>query len=123
MTLNQFKTAAAIYIDREFTTKIDGISKWLVGLAAGAYLAKLDVIVNNNRAMLEGLGVLLPDGNIDIDTAYRLIKEQATKQGKVTQEIPMLGKFTFSAEDVDTFYRICREVMQVENYQENIPSD
>lgn len=111
MTLNQFKIAAATYIDREFTTKIDGISKWLVGLAAGAYLAKLDVIVNNNRAMLEGLGVLLPDGNIDIDTAYRLIKEQATKQGKVTQEIPMLGKFTFSAEDVDTFYRICREVM------------
>ena len=109
MTLNQFKTAAGTYIDREFTSKINGIGKWVIGIGAGAYLAQLDTVVNNNREMLERLGVLLPDGQIDIDKAYRMLKEEATKQGKVTQPIPMIGNVTFSVEDVETFYRICRE--------------
>ena len=109
MTLNQLKTAAGTYIDREFTSKINGISKWVIGIGAGAYLAQLDGVVNNNKEMLEKLGVLLPDGTIDIDTAYRLIKDQAIKQGKVTQNIPMIGDVIFSVDDVETFYRICKE--------------
>ena len=69
----------------------------------------LDGVVNNNKEMLEKLGVLLPDGTIDIDTAYRLIKDQAIKQGKVTQNIPMIGDVIFSVDDVEIFYRICKE--------------
>lgn len=109
MTLNQLKTAASTYIDREFIPKINGINKWVIGIGAGAYLAQLDGVVNNNKDMLEKLGVLLPDGTIDIETAYRLIKDQAIKQGKVTQNIPMIGDVIFSVDDVETFYRICKE--------------
>ena len=109
MTVNQLKTAASTYIDREFTSKINGINKWVIGIGAGAYLAQLDKLIDSNKAMLESIGLLLPDGTIDIDMAYRLLKEQATKQGKVTQSIPMIGDVTFSVDDVETFYRICRE--------------
>ena len=111
MTLNQLKRAASIYVDREFTTKLDGLQKWIIGVGAGAYLAQIDGWFNSHLDMLCTLGMCHTDGTIDIDKAYTLIKEEAVKQGKVTQQIPLVGAVTFSPEDVDTFYRICREVM------------
>jgi rRNA maturation protein Nop10 len=111
MTLNQLKKAASIYIDREFTSKMDGLGKWVLGVGAGAYLSQLDGLFNNYKDMLCKMGMCQPDGNIDIEKAYTLIKEEAVKQGKVTQNIPVVGPVTFSPEDVDTFYRICKEVM------------
>ena len=111
MTLNQLKRAATTYIDREFVAKMDGLGKWVIGIGAGAYLSQIDEVFNKNLDMLCKIGVCHTDGNIDIEKAYTLIKEEAVKQGKVTQNIPMIGAVTFYPEDVDTFYRICREVM------------
>lgn len=111
MTLNQVKRAASIYVDREITTKLDGLQKWIIGVGSGAYLAQIDGWFNTHLDMLCAMGMCHTDGTIDIEKAYNLIKEEAVKQGKVTQTIPLVGAVTFSAEDVDTFYRICREVM------------
>lgn len=111
MTLNQLKRAASIYIDREITAKMDGLGKWVLGIGAGAYLAQLDGLFSSHLDMLCKMGMCHADGTIDIEKAYSLIKEEAVKQGKVTQNIPLVGAVTFSPEDVDTFYRICKEVM------------
>ena len=111
MTLNQLKRAASIYVDREFTAKLEGLQKWIIGVGVGAYLAQIDGWFNSHLDMLCALGMCQHDGSIDIEKAYSLLKEEAVKQGKVTQQIPLVGAVTFHPEDVDTFYRICREVM------------
>ena len=111
MTLNQLKKAASIYVDREFISKMDGLGKWVLGVGAGAYLSQIDKLFDSYKDMLCAMGMCHTDGNIDIEKAYTLLKEEAVKQGKVTQNIPVVGPVTFSPEDVDTFYRICREVM------------
>ena len=111
MTLNQLKKAASIYIDREFVAKMDGLAKWVIGVGAGAYLAQIDGWFNSHMEMLCTMGLCRADGTIDIEKAYSVLKEEAVKHGKVTQRIPLVGDVTFHPEDVDTFYRICREVM------------
>ena len=110
MTINQFKAAAAEYVDTEIAGKIPGIGKWVIGMGAGAYISKLDAAFEENLDMLVQMGYAQPDGQIDIDQLYQDLKEQATKHGKIVQKIPVLGEVTFSAEDVDRLYQICGSV-------------
>lgn len=111
MTVSQIKGAAAEYIDTEFAAKIPGIGKWVVGMGAAAYISQMDALVEKNLGMLVQLGYAQEDGQIDVDKLYQDMHTQATKYGKIVQNIPLLGEVTFSVDDIEKFYKICREEM------------
>ncbi len=110
MTLQKLKKAACAYIDEEFTSKMQGAEKWLIGIGANAYLGKLDELLTNNIDTLVCMGFCTQDGNIEIDVVYSAFHEQATKHGAITQKIPMIGDVKFDVADIEKLYKLCKEV-------------
>ena len=104
-SVEQVQRGLANYIDSEFTAKLSGWQKWVVGAAGAVYSKKLrDVIeVYRHNKAVELLGILPEDGGIDVDTAYQALLEQAQKSS-VTFEIPLIGNVTLNERDVRSLY-------------------
>ena len=49
------------------------------------------------------MGVISPDNEIDVETAYRLLKSQA-KNGNASVTVPGIGVLTVTEADVDKLY-------------------
>ena len=45
------------------------------------------------------------EGNVDLEPIMRDLKREIDRKGKLSVEIPMFGKMSFTAADVDEIYR------------------
>lgn len=107
VTVDQVKQGIARYIDAEFTSRLQGVKKWLVPIAAAAVVnAKIDSLASAGRPMLIAAGYMSEDGMIDIDRVYSDVVEVARKQGAVTENLPILGDVTFSESDINSLRRM-----------------
>jgi hypothetical protein len=50
------------------------------------------------------LGIIDKDGNVDIETIYAELQNQASKTPAIIP-IPMIGEIRLTSEDVDSLYR------------------
>ena len=104
VTADQMAEGLARYIDGELVPKAPGLRKWMLGMAGG-YAGKMVLDkVNQNRALLESIGIMTPDGTIDMDRLYTQMRAVADNSGPVTEHIPMMGDITFSSDDIDKLY-------------------
>ena len=62
-----------------------------------------------NNPIVKALALVDDNGDIDIDTLMKELKEQITAKGNVEIRLPMFGKFTFTANDVDKLYKMISE--------------
>ena len=107
VTVDQIKQGIARYIDAEFTSRLQGMKKWLVPIAAAAVVnAKIDSFASTGRPMLIAAGYMSEDGMVDIDRLYSDIIDVARKQGAVTENFPILGDVTFSEQDINSLRRM-----------------
>ena len=107
VTVDQVKQGIVRYIDAEFTSKLQGMKKWLVPIAAAAVVnAKIDALASTGRPMLVAAGYMAEDGMIDIDRIYSDLIDVARKQGAVTENLPVLGDVTFSESDINSLRRM-----------------
>ena len=106
VSLEQMKRGAADYIDQEFTAKLTGPQRWIIGALGGMYVNKLGDIVTSlkDNPAVAVLGVFPDGGGIDIDTVYAALRKQAEKT-PVTFDAPILGSVRLTVEDVDKLYR------------------
>lgn len=101
VTLDQMQEGLAAYVESELVAKVPGLRKWAVAFMASPVLLQLRTMAENNRAMLVSSGYMTEDGMVDIDRVCRELKAVASKEGEVTEHIPMLGTFRFSETDID----------------------
>jgi hypothetical protein len=80
-------------------------------IASGAialYLNKnadiVDTVLNN--PMISSLGISTPDNMVDLEALRDVYKAEIAKAGFMRIHFPILGDVDFTAEDVDTLYRI-----------------
>jgi hypothetical protein len=107
VTVDQVKQGIARYIDAEFTSRLQGMKKWLVPIAAAAVVnAKIDALASTGRPMLIASGYMSEDGMVDIDRLYSDLVSVARRQGSVTENFPILGDVTFSESDIDSIRRM-----------------
>ena len=105
VTQEQFINGIIRYTDAEIVSKISGLSKWMVSIGIGAYVAKIPDMIAKNRDMLISAEYIHQDGMICIDKLYGDLMNTVRKTGNVTQYIPLAGDMTFSENDVSTLYR------------------
>lgn len=76
--------------------------------AASLYLKQNQSLVDTvtSNPLFSSLGVIDKDGMIDIDVVRDTLKEEITKSGFVRASLPFIGDIDFTADDVDTLYRI-----------------
>lgn len=92
------------YADHEIIDKLPTSGKWVVGTAIGMMSNKAEVFVENIKAntIVQMLGIVDEDGMIDADTLISAMRSSADKYGKISVDVPLIGRLSFSSSDVDS---------------------
>lgn len=106
VTIDQFKTGMAKYIDSEIVSKIDGFGKWLIPLASASIISsKVEPMIKENKPMLVSLGYMYEDNLIDIDKIHQDFRKIAHEKGPIKELFPLIGAISFSEADIDALRR------------------
>jgi hypothetical protein len=62
-----------------------------------------------NNSLLRTFAIIDSHGCVDVDGLIKDLKTQIAEKGKLVIALPMLGTFTFTADDVDELHRYIRE--------------
>ena len=106
----------------EFNRVIDGLARYMNNnLFANMndwqeIVARVAVgrIIGNPESLKQSLmangivrtfAVMDSEGNVDLEPIMRDLKREIDRKGKLTVEIPMFGKMSFVASDIDDIYR------------------
>ena len=100
---NQVINGLIKYADSEVMTKLPVSGKWIMGTAINLASDKINNVVETlaNNSAAKMLGIVDENGNIDADALIEAMRASAEKYGKMTIEVPIIGKLTFSSADVD----------------------
>ena len=92
------------YADHEIIDKLPTTGKWVVGTAIGMMSNKAEMFVDNlkSNAIVQMLGIVDEDGMIDADALISSMKSSADKYGKISVDVPLIGRLSFSSSDVDS---------------------
>ena len=103
--LEKIQAGASAFLDAEIMPKLPGLQRWLFGGTAALFLERFPDMVRNLPAnnMFRAMGVVSADNEIDVETAYRLLKTQA-KTGNAPVNVPGIGVLTITEADVDKLY-------------------
>ena len=107
VNMNQIKSGLGDYIDVVMLPRMDSKRKFVTGMAYILIASKMDQVIRAISALpaIKMLGIIDPDGNVDIDSLYKAAKAQIERQGELEISIKMLGDFKFHAADIDELYR------------------
>lgn len=91
------------YADAEIMPKLQTSGKWIAGTVMALAYNKVDSVVDSlsHNAMIKTLGIVSEDGDMDIDAVMTALRQSADKYGKLSVEVPLLGRMTFSSSDID----------------------
>lgn len=105
VSLDQIKRGAARYLDEEFTTKLNGWQRWVIGAGGAMALENLDAVLLavKDQPVVKALGVMDEAGNVDLERVYTYVLAEARK-GPVTFPAPLLGPVTLNERDVEKLY-------------------
>lgn len=113
VTIDKIEQGVAAYLDGELMPKLpsSGIEKVLAGTALSLAIRRsgkmLDGLKSNK--MIQMLGVMDTEGNVDIDVLAQELKKNMPTEG-VKVDVPVIGVLTFHKEDVDRLYEYITEL-------------
>lgn len=103
----QVEQGLARYIDREIISKLptSSIQRVATGAAVAIAMKRSDNLVERlkGNALIATLGIMNEAGDIDLDALHEALRSQVTDDG-VVMEVPILGRLTFYAGDIDNLY-------------------
>lgn len=101
-TTEQIKTGIGSYIQTRLMPKLDGKRQFLLGTVYGLCMNKMDALIAQaaQNPMARTLGIVLENGEIDVDALHSAACAQMQEQGKLTIEIPFMGTFAFDENDL-----------------------
>lgn len=112
MTYEAVMQGIVNYMNKEILSTMTDWQAMLARIAISRVLQSKDGIkaLLTQNTFLQTFGVISADGTVDVDGLARDLKEQLTSMGKLEIELPIFGKFGFTAEDVDVLQRYIKEV-------------
>lgn len=81
----------------------DFLARVLVGRFAGNVTATKNMLMNNG--FIKTFGLINADGTVDIEALAKDVKRELAKKDKISFDIPIFGKITFRAADVDVLFK------------------
>jgi hypothetical protein len=87
------------------------IKRILMAGAVSLYLKKNERIVDTlvSNPLVSGLGVVTPDGMVDLESLRDSLKKEINKVGFMRLSLPMVGDIDFTTEDIDMLYKFISE--------------
>lgn len=110
--VDTIKIAIADYLDNELMPKMEvgSVQKVLAGTAISIALKRSESFCKQlaSNSTLNALGIIDAEGNVDVDLLREELKQQIPTTG-MSISIPIIGKMTFHASDVDTLYNYIKK--------------
>lgn len=107
VTIDKIEQGVAAYLDAELMPKLPstGIEKVLTGTAVSLIIRRSGKILDSykNNKMVQMLGIMDAEGNVDIDVLAEELKKNLPADG-VKVEVPVIGAMTFKKEDIDKLH-------------------
>lgn len=106
VSFEQILDGLARYMNKYFYSNLNDWQEIVARLAVGR-------IINNENLkqslqanpFVRTFAVMDSEGNVDLEPIMRDLKKEIERKGKITFEIPMFGKISFVASDIDEIYR------------------
>lgn len=97
----------ASYIDEHIYAGMNDLQEFAARVIVGRVLnngaAVKESLINNG--FIRTFAIIDNDGMIDVCSLAKDIQREISKKEKITFNIPMFGKMTFNASDVDVIYK------------------
>lgn len=107
VSVDKIEKGVANYLDAELMPQLEknSLEKVMVGTVASLLIRKTGTIIEGykDNKLVQMLGIMDEEGNVDVDTLVTELKKNITKEG-VKVDIPVLGTLTFHKDDIDKLY-------------------
>ncbi len=102
VTSNQLKAGTGDFLQTQLMPRLDGKRQFLLGTLYALSVNKMDALISQlaQNDIARALGVVAPNGEIDIDALYNAAYVQMQTQGKLKLDVPLLGNFAFDENDL-----------------------
>lgn len=96
----------AQYINSELYSGMNDVQEFAARVLIGRVINNQEQIKHNlvNNGFIRTFGVIDGEGMVDIEGISNDIKREISRKDKITFNVPMFGKLTFRASDVDVMY-------------------
>ena len=97
----QIKNGVMTYAQQHMMPAMDSKGQFLLGMGLGAAMRKADSLFSGiaGNSLLEAAGYV-KDGQVDLDTLYSDAVSQMKRQGQLVWDVPLLGRLTFTEQDL-----------------------
>lgn len=111
VSAEQLVNGLILYADEEVIRNLPTQGKWLVGASIGIMTTKVNNLVHllNDNKFFQMTEIIDENGMFDVDLIMDSLRESASKYGKVSFQIPVVGKLIFSAADIDLIKKYVEE--------------
>lgn len=111
MDFNKVINGINKYLNNEIFTKMNDWQEMLARIAVSRMIGNTETLKTSlmENPFLKTFAIIDSNGNVDVDGLMRDIKQQISQKGKLTLSFPLVGSFTFTADDVDVLHRTILE--------------
>lgn len=97
----RIKDGVMIYAQRHMMPLLDSKGQFMLGVGLGLISQRVETIVASlaGNEMIKALGIINGD-QVDWDTLYMAALDQIKRQGKLTWDIPLIGRLSFDEGDL-----------------------
>ena len=106
VSFNQVIDGLSRYLNNNFYTKLNDWQEIVARLAVSRIIGNENLKQNlQANPFIRTFAVMDSEGNVDLEPIMRDLKREIERKGKITFELPMFGKISFVASDIDEIYR------------------
>ena len=107
VSFNQVLDGLSRYLNNNFYSKLNDWQEIVARLAVGRIIGNPETLKQSLQAngIIRTFAVFDSEGNVDLEPIMKDLRKEIERKGKMTVEIPMFGKISFTGEDVTELYR------------------
>lgn len=106
VTFDQVLDGLSRYLNKNFYANLNDWQEIVARLAVGRILGNENLKQNlMANPYVRTFAIFDSEGNVDLEPIMRDLRKEIERKGKMTVEIPMFGKISFTGEDISEIYR------------------
>ena len=107
VSFEQILDGLARYMNKYFYSNLNDWQEIVARLAVGRIIGNPETLKQSLQAngIIRTFAVMDSEGNVELEPLMRDLRKEIERKGKMTVEIPMFGKISFTGEDVTELYR------------------
>jgi hypothetical protein len=95
------------YLNNNFYSNLNDWQEIVARLAVGRIIGNPEALKQSLAAnpFVRTFAIFDSEGNVELEPLMRDLRKEIEKKGKMTVDIPLFGKISFTGEDVTELYR------------------